>query len=101
MISLKDISKECCVSVATVSKALNDHSDISEETKRHVREVAERIRLTRESPTLAEYTINLFLSSQDKCIIVPVEPIPSKLFILSFIISSASLKLSDRLFGIS
>ena len=31
MVSLKDIAKECQVSVATVSKALNDHADISEE----------------------------------------------------------------------
>ena len=43
MVSLKDISKACGVSVATVSKALNDHSDISQETKRHVREVAEKL----------------------------------------------------------
>ncbi len=43
MISLKDISKACGVSVATVSKALNDHSDISLETKKHVREVAEKL----------------------------------------------------------
>ncbi len=43
MVSLKDISKACGVSVATVSKALNDHSDISQETKKHVREVAEQL----------------------------------------------------------
>ena len=43
MVSLKDISKACGVSVATVSKALNDHSDISQETKKHVREVAEEL----------------------------------------------------------
>lgn len=40
MVSMKDISKACGVSVATVSKALNNHSDIGEETKRHVRQVA-------------------------------------------------------------
>ncbi|MBR3228201.1 MAG: LacI family DNA-binding transcriptional regulator, partial [Erysipelotrichaceae bacterium] len=33
MVSIKDIAKQCNVSVATVSKALNDHSDISEATK--------------------------------------------------------------------
>ena len=43
MVSLKDISKACGVSVATVSKALNDHSDISQETKKHVREVADKL----------------------------------------------------------
>ena len=33
MVSMKDISKKVGVSVATVSKALNDHSDIGEATK--------------------------------------------------------------------
>ena len=37
MASLKDISKICGVSVATVSKALNDHKDIGEETKATIR----------------------------------------------------------------
>ena len=40
MISMKDISTRCGVSVATVSKALNDHSDISENTKEMVRKIA-------------------------------------------------------------
>jgi len=40
MISMKDIAAACGVSVATVSKALNDHSDIGEETKLHIKEVA-------------------------------------------------------------
>lgn len=33
MVSLKDISKACGVSIATVSKALNGHNDISQKTK--------------------------------------------------------------------
>ena len=40
MVSMKDISKACGVSVATVSKALNNHSDIGEETKQHIKQVA-------------------------------------------------------------
>lgn len=40
MVSLKDISKVCGVSVATVSKALNNHKDIGEETKEHIKKVA-------------------------------------------------------------
>ena len=32
MVSMKDVAVECGVSIATVSKALNDHSDI---VKRH------------------------------------------------------------------
>lgn len=43
MISMKDIAKECGVSIATVSKALNDHSDIGEATKKLVCETAKRL----------------------------------------------------------
>lgn len=42
MVSMKDIAKMCGVSVATVSKVLNDYSDIGEETKKRVREAAEK-----------------------------------------------------------
>ena len=40
MVSIKDIAKKCNVSVATVSKALNDQADISEATKEKIRRVA-------------------------------------------------------------
>ncbi len=40
MVSIKDISIRCGVSVATVSKALNDHSDIAESTKENIRKAA-------------------------------------------------------------
>ena len=43
MISLKDIADKCGVSVATVSKALNDHDDIGEDTKKHIRQLAEKL----------------------------------------------------------
>ena len=43
MVSMKDISKACGVSVATVSKALNNHSDIGEETKRIIRQKAKEM----------------------------------------------------------
>lgn len=43
MASLKDISKACGVSVATVSKALNNHTDIGEETKAHIKKVAKEM----------------------------------------------------------
>ena len=39
MASIKDIAKACGVSVATVSKALNGHNDISQATKEKVREL--------------------------------------------------------------
>lgn len=41
MVSMKDIAAKCGVSVATVSKALNNHSDIGEETKRSICETAQ------------------------------------------------------------
>lgn len=43
MVSIKDIAARCGVSVATVSKALNNHSDISETTRTHVRSVADEM----------------------------------------------------------
>lgn len=43
MVSMKDISAVCGVSIATVSKALNNHKDIGEDTKEHIRQVAKEL----------------------------------------------------------
>lgn len=43
MVSIKDISIRCGVSVATVSKALNDHRDIAEATKENIKKVANQM----------------------------------------------------------
>ncbi|GAA0181019.1 substrate-binding domain-containing protein [Clostridium sediminicola] len=43
MVSLKDIAAKCGVSVSTVSKALNDSSDISEERKNIIRKKAKEM----------------------------------------------------------
>jgi LacI family transcriptional regulator/LacI family purine nucleotide synthesis repressor len=43
MASMKDISIACGVSVATVSKALNGHSDIGDKTKKLVKKVAKEM----------------------------------------------------------
>jgi LacI family transcriptional regulator len=43
MVSMKDIAAACGVSVATVSKALNDHKDIGGETKERVRRAAKAL----------------------------------------------------------
>ncbi len=43
MASLKDVARYCGVSVATVSKALNDRADIGEPTKARIREAAEEL----------------------------------------------------------
>ena len=40
MVSMKDIAARCGVSVATVSKALNGHDDISRETRERIQAVA-------------------------------------------------------------
>lgn len=43
MASLKEIAARCGVSVASVSKALNDHKDIGAETKERIRQVAKEM----------------------------------------------------------
>ncbi|MDD3205297.1 MAG: LacI family DNA-binding transcriptional regulator [Lachnospiraceae bacterium] len=43
MVSMKDISVRCGVSVATISKALNDHTDIGEDTRLHIKKVAKEM----------------------------------------------------------
>ena len=40
MVSMKDIAKQCNVSVASVSKALNGYPDISEETRQLILKTA-------------------------------------------------------------
>lgn len=43
MVSMKDIAKKCKVSVASVSKALNDYPDIGEDTKKMILRTAEEM----------------------------------------------------------
>lgn len=43
MVSIKDIASACGVSIATVSKALNDHHDVSASTKALIRETAKKM----------------------------------------------------------
>ena len=43
MVSLKDISVRCGVSVATVSKALNGHKDVSEATRERLMKAAKEM----------------------------------------------------------
>jgi DNA-binding LacI/PurR family transcriptional regulator len=43
MVSIKDVAEKCGVSIATVSKALNNHNDVSENTKRIVKQVANEL----------------------------------------------------------
>ena len=43
MVSIKDVSHQCGVSIATVSKAMNNHSDINDETKQKIKQVAKEM----------------------------------------------------------
>lgn len=43
MVSMKQIAEACGVSIASVSKALNDHNDIGESTKARIRKTAEEL----------------------------------------------------------
>jgi len=44
MATIKDVAREAAVSVATVSRVFNESGLVSEDTRRHVRAVAERLR---------------------------------------------------------
>ena len=43
MVSMKDIARQCGVSVATVSKALSGQQDIGRETREKIRRVADEM----------------------------------------------------------
>jgi len=71
MVSMKDIAAACGVSVATVSKALNGHSDIGEETKQHIKEVARDLgyspnALARALKTNRTYNIGVLFVDDDQ-----------------------------------
>lgn len=40
---IRELAQACGVSIGTVSRALNDHPDVSDATRRHVRETARRL----------------------------------------------------------
>ena len=67
MASIKDIAKLCGVSVATVSKALNDKADISEDTKQHIKQVAKQmgsITPARSEPTKVTTSVSFLWTMQ-------------------------------------
>lgn len=71
MVSMKDISAACGESIATVSKALNNHNDIGEETKEHIRQVAKEMGYTPNAAakvlkTNRTYNIGVVLSHEDQ-----------------------------------
>lgn len=71
MVSMKDIAAVCGVSVATVSKALNNHSDIGEETKLRIKEVARDMgyspnALARALKTNRTYNVGVLFVDKDR-----------------------------------
>lgn len=69
-VTIKDVAKEAGVSVSTVSHVLNDYEDISEETKRLVRETMEALNyypsaVARRLTQRRSHLIHLFLFSKE------------------------------------
>lgn len=73
-VTLSDIAKAVGVSVNTVSHALNDKSDISEETKKLIKETADRMGYIRNS------SASFMRSGRSKCISVIVGDISNPHF---------------------
>ena len=70
MVSMKDISVACGVSVATVSKALNNHSDIGEATRERVQKMAKEMgyfpnSMARALKTKRTYNIGVLFEDAD------------------------------------
>ncbi len=69
MVSIKDIAEECGVSPATVSKALNDHDDVSPATKQRIQETAKHLgylpnSMARALKTKRTYNIGVLMVDQ-------------------------------------
>ncbi|MBP5159612.1 MAG: LacI family DNA-binding transcriptional regulator, partial [Lachnospiraceae bacterium] len=67
MVTITDISRKCGVSRATVSKALNGHSDVNEQTAARVRQAAKELGYTantaaRALKTNRTYSIGILFS---------------------------------------
>src|SRR6202162_5167342 len=69
-VTIKEVAREAGVSVATISRVVNDKSPVREETRRHIRGVVERLRyaphgaarslITRQTHTLGVLLPDLF-----------------------------------------
>ena len=69
MVTIKDISKACHVSAATVSKALNGYGDIGEDTKKKVLEAAKKMKYmpnaaARQLKTNMSYNIGVLFADE-------------------------------------
>ncbi len=70
-VTIKDIAKKCGISFSTVSKALNDRSDISEPVKERVRSVARELGykkniIASRLVTMKSNTLGVFIFSREK-----------------------------------
>ena len=42
-VTIRDVAKKAGVSITTVSKALNDYTDVNPDTRKHIQEIARQI----------------------------------------------------------
>ncbi|MEW6231186.1 MAG: LacI family DNA-binding transcriptional regulator [Chloroflexota bacterium] len=70
-VGIKDLAREAGLSVATVSKALNEYADVSEETRQRVREIA---RLLNYQPNITARGLQSRRTNMVGLVIPTVEP---------------------------
>ena len=100
MVSMKDIATKCNVSVATVSKALNDRNDVGEETREYIKKTAKEMgyspnSLARALRTNRSYNIGVLFVDE---LNARLHPLLARVFIITFLNPEINTKHAQLIF---